>query len=107
MPSSKSVDPVKRRSPYAYSLPQSPDLVSVLQYRFIKGNPPMSCPAPRVSVIYSEPRSFLRHRHVFLKSAHHSAIENLRLLDLDGHGERELVLQSNPGGACQTESGLI
>jgi hypothetical protein len=91
-----------------FSLPQSPDLVSVMQYRFVKANPPMSCPSlARVDYLQRTAGRFSDTGHVFLDSTHHSAIENLRLLDLDGDGKRELVVKSNSGGACQTESDLV
>lgn len=91
-----------------FSLPQSPDLVSVMQYRFLTADPPMSCPSlARVDYLRHTAGRLYDTGHVFLDSTHHSAVYSIRMLDLDSNGTRELVVESNSGGSCQTESDLI
>ena len=67
----------------------------------------MSCPSlARVDYLLQTASHLYDTSHIFLESAHHFAIENVRFLNLRADGTRELVVESNAGGACQTVSDL-
>ncbi|MBV9268412.1 MAG: hypothetical protein JO061_19755 [Acidobacteriaceae bacterium] len=76
-----------------FVFPQSPDLVSVTQYKFVKANPPMSCPSlARVDYLHETAGHLSDIEHVFLDTSHHFRVEDLRMLDLHGDGKPQLVV---------------
>ncbi len=75
-------------------------LLAVVQYRFPKANPAMSCPSIGLVVhLVKYAQDWNVTERYLLDTVHHGAIEGIRLLNFTGDGADLLVIESDSGGA--------
>jgi hypothetical protein len=75
-------------------------LLAILQYEFAGANPPMSCPSLGLLVHLARAGATWKlNDEYLLETVHHSSLRAIRMLDLNGDGIDELVVESDLGGA--------
>lgn len=91
-----------------FVLPSTHDAVAVIQYSFANSNPAGSCWSVGRIVRLSLEKSGWRVTHDrMLEHQHHSAFEEINLIDLDNDGFGELIVDSDWGGAGNIDSNLL
>lgn len=88
--------------------PRRPDLLAIVQYRFVGANPGGSCwSIGRLLHLTTSGDSGWRVvEELEFDTQHHSGFERIELADLDGNGVDELLLESDWGGAAIVGSNL-
>jgi hypothetical protein len=80
--------------------PNSTGLLAVLQYKFEDAVPSMACPSLGLLVQLANVGGSWQVRDRFLlETMHHFTVQTIRMLDLNGDGADELVIESDFGGA--------
>jgi hypothetical protein len=75
-------------------------LLAVLQYKFEDGVPSMACPSIGLLVQLANVAGTWTIRDQYLlETMHHFSLQAIRMLDLNGDGVDELVIESDFGGA--------
>jgi len=88
--------------------PSTQDAVAVLQYSFAGSSPAGSCWSVGRIVRLSLDKSGWRViQDRILQLQHHSAFEEIRVIDLDDGGFRELIVDADWGGAGNIGSSLL
>jgi hypothetical protein len=93
----------------AYRWPgENDDVLAIVQYRFPDGAPPGSCESIARLFHLDRRGGVLRNKESFLlDSTHHRALNGIQLVDLDGDGTEELVIESDSGGGGIHSSDLV
>ncbi len=83
-------------------------LLAVLQYDFPGARPAMSCLSIGLVVhLVRDAAGWAVQEQYLLETTHHSSLQSVRLMDLTAEGSKELVIESNSGGAGTIESDLL
>lgn len=84
------------------------DVLAIVQYRFLDARPPGSCESIGRLFHLDRRGGMLRNKDSFVfDTTHHRALNGIRLVDLDGDGIEELLVETNAGGGGGHASHLV
>lgn len=84
------------------------EVLAILQYKFLKAVPPGSCLSIARLLHLRKRESAWRVTGAFLMdTTHHTSLNGIDLVDLDGDGIDELVIESNSGGGGMLGSDFV
>jgi hypothetical protein len=80
--------------------PSTTGLLAVLQYKFEDASPSMACPSIGLLVnLANVEGTWTVGDRYLLETEHHFSLQSIRMLDLNGDGVDELIVESDFGGA--------
>ena len=98
---------IRELSFVAYRWPRRPDLLAVLQYKFVGVGPAGACwSIGRLVHLVGGGKRWQISEDFDLDTQHHGGLERVELADLDGEGKDELLVESDWGGAAVGGSSL-
>lgn len=99
---------IRELSLVVFRWPRRPDLLAILQYRFIDASPSGSCwSIGRLVHLVSNDAGWRIAEDIEFDTQHHSGVERIELTDLGGDGIDELLVESDWGGAGIVGSNLF